>query len=173
MIANRLIDAILQQYRMPWNGTHGISHWARMYETGERLAPLTGANPEVVRLFALLHDSQRVNEAVDDDHGLRAARYARSLRGDLIHLDDAAFELLYQACAGHTNGTTQADVTIQTCWDCDRLDLGRAGITPQPNLLCTAVARQPEILQWALERGRQRYVPEFVYTTWGIERGLL
>ncbi len=141
MIANRLIDAILQQYRMPWNGTHGISHWARMYETGERLAPLTGANPEVVRLFALLHD--------------------------------AAFELLYQACAGHTNGTTQADVTIQTCWDCDRLDLGRAGITPHPDLLCTLAARQPEILQWALERGRQRYVPEFVYTAWGIERGLL
>ena len=27
---------------------------------------------------------------------------------------------------------TEADITIQTCWDSDRLDLGRVGMMPEP-----------------------------------------
>ena len=112
-----------------------------MLENGQRLASETGANVDVVTLFALFHDSRRVNEDRDLGHGHRGARYARKLRGKLIDLDDADFKLLFEACRLHTDGLTEGDVTLQTCWDADRLDLGRVGITPEPDQLCTDAAR--------------------------------
>ena len=39
-----------------------------------------------------------------------------------------------------------------TCWDADRLDLGRVGIRPDPRRLFTAAARSPELLSWAYQR---------------------
>jgi uncharacterized protein len=124
-----LLHAVLEDYALPWGGHHGIAHWARVLENGLRLAGETGANVEVVRLFAVLHDSRRVSEANDPDHGPRAAELAVALRGRLIDLPDHEFRLLYRACAGHTHERTHPDVTVQTCWDADRLDLGRVGIT--------------------------------------------
>ena len=38
--------------------------------------------------------------------------------------------MLEEACRLHTNGQREADVTIQTCWDADRLDLLRVGTHP-------------------------------------------
>jgi hypothetical protein len=35
----------------------------------------------------------------------------------------------------HTNGYKHDDITIQSCWDSDRLDLGRVDITPSPDYL--------------------------------------
>jgi uncharacterized protein len=60
-------------------------------------------------------------------------------------------------------------VTIQTCWDADRLDLGRVGVTPHPSRLCTEVARRPEILEWADGRGKSNFVPAYVLEEWGID----
>lgn len=51
-----------------------------------------------------------------------------------------------------SDGHTDADITVQTCWDADRLDLGRVGINPAPEKLCTIAARDPEIMEWAYER---------------------
>ncbi|MCY2989975.1 MAG: hypothetical protein NTY19_19200, partial [Planctomycetota bacterium] len=97
-----------------------------------RLATATAANIEVVQLFAVFHDSRRVNENTDYCHGLRGAELAGQLRGQLFDLPDADFDLLYQACADHTDGLTEADITVQCCWDADRLDLGRVRMTPDP-----------------------------------------
>ena len=116
-------------------------------KTGFGLAEETGANIEVVQLFAILHDSQRVNEGGDPDHGPRAAAFALDLRGLLFDLPDHEFRLLHRACAGHTHERTHPNVTIQTCWDADRLDLGRVGITPHPSCLCTDAAKRPDILK--------------------------
>jgi uncharacterized protein len=126
-----ILHAVLEGYALPWGGDHGVAHWARVLENGLRLARETSADVEVVRLFAVLHDSRRVNEATDPEHGPRAAEFARSLRGRLFDLSDHEFHLLHRACAGHTHERTHPDVTIQTCWDADRLDLGRVGITPR------------------------------------------
>ena len=38
-----------------------------------------------------------------DDHGLRGGEFARTLRGELLHLDDDLFELLFEACRLHTD----------------------------------------------------------------------
>jgi uncharacterized protein len=166
-----LVDRILQQYALPWHGTHGAGHWARVLENGLRLAEVTGALVEVVQLFAVFHDSRRTNEGADRGHGQQGADLAALLRGQLFDLPDREFELLYTACARHTDGLTEADVTIQTCWDADRLDLGRVGIAPHPRRLCTPAAKRPEILEWADGRGALEIVPEIVAAEWGIVLG--
>jgi uncharacterized protein len=152
VLSRELLHAIRVQYALPWRGVHGVTHWARVRETGLRLAARTGADPAVVEFFAVLHDARRRNEGVDPGHGGRGADLAATLRGTLVHLSDAAFALLRVACADHTKGAIEADVTIQTCWDADRLDLGRVGIVPDPVRLCTVVAREPAIRAWAYER---------------------
>ncbi len=170
MTANlsELIQVILKDYQLPIQGHHGVAHWARVLENGQALAPRTGANAEVVRLFAVMHDSRRINEAVDHLHGQRGAEFAATLRGTWIDLPDADFELLYQACALHTDGLTTADVTVQTCWDADRLDLARVFIQPRAKFLCTEAAREPEFMSWAVKRGAQRVVPALVAEEWHI-----
>lgn len=164
-----LIKEILDHYSLPVFGTHGITHWARVYENGLRLASETGANEKVVRLFALLHDSRRRNEALDPGHGKRGAELAKTLRGSFFQVSDHEFELLYEACAAHTDGKTENDITIQTCWDADRLDLGRVSIWPHPDHLCTMTAKDPEVIAWANKRSESRHTPDFVYTEWLTE----
>jgi uncharacterized protein len=166
-----ILEAVLAQYRLPPAGDHGVAHWARVLENGERLAASTGADVEVVRLFAVLHDARRFNESDDPDHGPRAARFAQGLRGTLIDLPDARFKLLHRACSGHTHERTHPDPTIRACWDADRLDLGRVGITPIPILLCTDAARDPAMLNWADARGKMRFRPDLIRDAWGIDLG--
>lgn len=162
-----IIHRILEDYALPWHGTHGVGHWARVLENGLRLAEKTGANIEVVQLFAIFHDSRRINEGTDDGHGKRGADLAAELRGDWFNFPDADFDLLYAACAGHTDGETDADITIQTCWDADRLDLGRVGICPEPRKLCTPAARK--LIRWADGRACFEVVPDLVADEWGID----
>ena len=166
MITSQLIRAIREQYQLPWHGIHGVSHWARVLENGLRLAPLTGARPEVVSLFAIFHDSQRVNEGWDPDHGRRGAELALHLRDREFELSDDDFELLQTACILHADGLTEAEITIQTCWDADRLDLWRVGMWPDPRKLCTAAAKEWEMLQWSQGRSVGGHVPEFVTKQW-------
>ena len=163
-----IVHRILEDYELPWHGTHGVGHWARVLENGVRLADATGAKIEVVQLFAVFHDSRRVNEGVDDDHGCRGADLATELR-HLFKLSDDDFALLCEACAFHTDGLVDADSTIQTCWDSDRLDLGRVGMIPAPKLLCTPAAKKPKMLKWADGRADLEVVPELVKDEWGID----
>lgn len=164
-----ILAAVLNDYALPLNGDHGVAHWARVLENALRLTAKTGANVEVVQLFAVLHDSRRRNEVTDPDHGPRAAEFALELRGRVFDLDDHEFQLLYKACHGHTHERTHPDVTIQTCWDSDRLDLGRVGITPHPSRLCTEVAKRPETIKWADGRASFGVIPTFVLEEWGVD----
>src|SRR3954451_19567377 len=165
----KVLQAILEDYTLPLDGYHGVAHWARVLENGHRLASETGAKIGVVSLFAILHDSRRVNESYDPEHGPRAAKLAARLRGKLFHLEDEGFVLLQRACHGHTHERDHPNVTIQTCWDSDRLDLGRVGITPHPSRLCTDVAKRPDILKWADGRGAFNVAPLFVLEEWGMK----
>jgi uncharacterized protein len=161
-----LVHTILAQFTLAPAGEHGVAHWARVLENGLCLAPLTGANIAVVQLFAVLHDSRRISDADDPDHGQRAAAYAAALHSVHFTLTDTELDLLCTACADHANGLTVGDRTVQTCWDADRLDLGRGGIVPNPRYLCTAAAKQPEMIAWATDRARQDHVPALVYHDW-------
>jgi uncharacterized protein len=147
-----LLEVVCSQFALDLDGIHGIRHWTRVLENGVRLAERTGADVELVTLFAWLHDSRRRDDGYDPGHGGRAADWITGLRGRWIHLDDERFELLARACRYHSDGLMEGDVTLRTCWDADRLDLGRVGIRPDPRYLCTEAARDPEILEWAWRR---------------------
>lgn len=161
-VSNELIKMILSGYELPWDGIHGITHWARVMENGLQLAEKNGADPEITALFAIFHDCKRRNESRDNGHGKRGGDYAYSLRGNLLTLDNRKFDILYYACTYHTSGQTEGDLTVRTCWDSDRLDLNRVKIKTDPDRLCTEEAKNPEILTWAGKRAKNRFVPEIV-----------
>ncbi len=169
MINSKLVKTIIEQHERPLNGIHGLAHWARVLENGRRLAQLTGAKLAVVELFAIFHDSKRINDGLDLDHGRRGAEYAASLRGSSFDLSDHDFDLLYSACVDHTNGLTEADITVQCCWDSDRLDLARVFITPDPKFLCTEAAKSSSLLEWAINRSKDAHVPPLIQEEWGCE----
>jgi uncharacterized protein len=168
IISPTLIQTIKAEYALNLKGIHGISHWARVMEIGLRLSKETRANTKVVQLFSIFHDSKRTGEKRDLGHGRRGALFAKKIQEILPPLTHMEFELLFRACDLHTNGLTEDDVTVQTCWDSDRLDLNRVGIKPDPKFLCTQSAKNPEIIQWANGRANSRLVPEFVKTEWGF-----
>ncbi len=94
MITAALTKTIRSQFQLDWQGIHGAPHWARVQEKGLRLAEITGANADVVRLFAFLHDSRRLNDGTDPLHGTRAVDFATQLRGRVFEFAAADFELL-------------------------------------------------------------------------------
>jgi len=140
---------------MDHNGFHGFDHWMRVLHNGRLLADAEGANLKVVELFSLLHDTQRLNEDEDPSHGQRAAQYAQTLRGQWFDLTDREMDLLTGALTHHSDGYTEGDTTVQVCWDADRLDLGRVGIRPEPDRLCTDTAKAPFVLEEAYQRSIQ------------------
>ena len=128
---------VLADYRGDAGSIHGPTHWQRVERNGLLIAAENRADAEVVRLFAVLHDSRRVHDGYDLEHGEAAAVYAGTLRGMWFDLDDARFEKLTFACRWHTHGGLSEDPTIGACWDADRLDLGRVGMTPKARLMST------------------------------------
>lgn len=128
-------------YRQDYS-IHGLAHWKRVERNGLVLASRTGADAEIVRLFAIFHDSRRLNEGWDKGHGVRGAQFATELRGEFYELTDDRFALLQYACEWHTDAMHHDDPTIGTCWDADRLDLGRVGIIPNAQFMSTAFGKE-------------------------------
>jgi uncharacterized protein len=156
MISSDLLAAIRRGFALPLDGIHGEAHWARVCENGLRLAQWTSADIEIVELFAYLHDSKRQNDGWDQEHGHRAAEFAKTLDGSMLELPARKLERLIYAFTHHSDGLTEADVTVQTCWDADRLDLGRIGIEPDPRRLCTPAAQDPDVIEWAFRRSQRQ-----------------
>ena len=142
----------LAHYQLDTAGIHGPAHWERVRLNGLEVAEAIGADTLIVQLFAYLYDCCRRGDGSDSQHGPRAAEFALSLRDDCLTLSDEDFDKLYLACKHHTFGYTEADPTIMACWDADRLDLGRCGITPDPRYLCTDYAKLPATIRDALRR---------------------
>ncbi len=137
-----VLDAVVARSTSPQSRLHGLSHWERVGRNGLDLAAETdGADADVALLFALFHDSMRLNDGHDPEHGQRGGALAHELR-ELLPLSDGQLTLLQEACAGHTNGLVSTDPTIGVCWDADRLDLPRVGITPDAKLMSTKAGRR-------------------------------
>ena len=131
---------------------HGPSHWRAV---GAVAAELAGAyrrdaaidspppDPELLFLFALLHDAMREDDGRDLDHGPRAEILLERLRADgTIALSDPRAAILAEALRDHTNGTLSPDPTIGVCWDADRLLIGRVGIVPDARFCSTVDGRR-------------------------------
>ena len=147
VITPKLVAFIRHRFQLDWQGIHGAPHWARVRRNGLLLSKRSGANCKIVELFAFLHDAERQNDGDDPEHGHRAANLAIELSGDLISVNSSELKILTKACRGHSEGQTKSDITVMTCWDADRLDLGRVGIRPLADRLCTEAAKEPEIIE--------------------------
>ena len=66
--------------RLYKSNVHGIEHWRQVEHNGILLADNTGADIDVVRLFAIFHDSKRSNDNYDSRHGMRGAEFAKECR---------------------------------------------------------------------------------------------
>jgi uncharacterized protein len=148
-----LVSTALEQAWGRDSPVHGEAHWLAVATTGLDLAAETGADPEVVFTFGLLHDTRRENDRHDPRHGERAAEFARELhREGSLPLDCGQLELLCFALQLHADGQVSNDATIGTCWDADRLHLPRGGASVDPTLLSTDAARQPSAAARAATR---------------------
>jgi uncharacterized protein len=123
---------------------HGIKHWEEVEKNGIILASQTGADLTVIRLFAYLHDCERENDLEDPDHGIRAAHFVKTLRdnGHLNFIDEGQFAMLHTACYWHNSGSIGNGPTIGACFDADRLELNRVGITPLPEFMSTPLGKR-------------------------------
>jgi uncharacterized protein len=151
LIDGKLIEVLRSRFRLDWKGIHGARHWARVRGNGLVLAERIGpqVNVRVVELFAFLHDSCRHDDGYDPMHGARAAESISELAEELPALAAEERQMLAYACTHHSGGLLEADVTVQVCWDADRLDLGRVGHVPDPDPLCTPASRDAGLIRWA------------------------
>ena len=130
---------------------HGPAHWERVANHAISIARSEGLDPLVPYLFGLVHDSQRLDDGNDPQHGPRAAAFVASARTGLFAaLSDEQVEHLAQACDLHSNGMTEAHPLVQSCWDADRLDLARVHVYPDADYLCTDYAKRPDIIARAV-----------------------
>lgn len=130
-----LIALLRSEFVLEWDGIHGANHWARVLHHGKNIGQLRKADLLVVELFGFLHDSCRINDGRDPMHGERAADFAHGINGDFYQLKNKQLDDLCYALKYHSGGDVSISPTIQTCWDADRLDLGRVGIFPSQQYL--------------------------------------
>lgn len=131
--------------------THGLPHWQRVERNGIILSTevqngvsyiCEDINIKVIRMFAYLHDKCRLNNGADLEHGIRAANMLSSIKNTILQdLTDEDFSLLEKACRLHTTELRTGNLTIDTCFDADRLDLERVGIIPYHNKMATINGR--------------------------------
>lgn len=142
VVLGRVRDYAESIFALGPHSVHGPDHWQRVEAVGLGLCKETGADEPVVRLFALLHDSCRLDDGADLLHGPRAADMLNEIAGELFTLEPGRLALLEYAIRHHTGGRVSGDPTIGTCWDADRLDIGRVGIIPHERFMSTAAGKR-------------------------------
>jgi uncharacterized protein len=150
-IFHTIEEEVIKQFKLDVHSWHGIKHWERVEKIGLRLAETTKADIRVISLFSLLHDSKREDEDYDPEHGSRATLFIQELRqDDSLDISEKQLDQLCFACTHHSRGNAQSnDITVQTCWDADRLDLYRLGIMSDDKFLYTEASKQENIKNFA------------------------
>ena len=158
-----IVDHVLQRAWRRDSHLHGEEHWHAVTATGLDLAAgEPDADPELVFLFGLLHDTRRQSDGRDREHGPRAAAFAVELHAaGVFALETERLELLCFALERHAFGEVSDDPRVGACWDADRLHLPRVGFAVDPTLLSTGAARRPDALQLAATRRSEQ-------TAWAV-----
>lgn len=60
-VTNDLVSEVLTCKRSIEHTVHGLKHWQNVEANGLKIAQIENADASVVSLFALFHDSQRLN----------------------------------------------------------------------------------------------------------------
>lgn len=111
------------------DAVHDFDHVLRVLALAERLAEMEGADLEIVRAAALLHDVARGDESGPDrDHARAGANTARQVLAAEPH---DRVEAVAQAIASHRfrTGPTPTSIEAQVLHDADKLDaIGAIGV---------------------------------------------
>lgn len=144
MIAGQCVSFVLHEshtLNVLQSRVHGLDHWFRVWKNAQLLTGMEpSADLEVIALYALFHDSMRLNDGDDPGHGMRGYKLWERINQRLElgqFLSQRQNEQLFEACAEHNNGLRSTDPTIAVCWDADRLDLHRKGIWPDARFMST------------------------------------
>jgi uncharacterized protein len=148
MVAQQCVPFVLREshtLNVLQSRVHGLDHWFRVWKNALMLGGNdTGVDMEVVAMYALFHDSMRFNDGTDDAHGMRGYRlYERykQIHPDVERIfDHREEELLFEACAEHSEGLRSTNPSIAICWDADRLDLHRKALWPDARFMSTQEA---------------------------------
>lgn len=145
MIAAQCVPYVLREshtLNVLQSRIHGLDHWWRVWKNALFLAgPDRGVDLEVVALYALFHDSMRLNDGADIDHGNRGWNLFERCTSivDLEHIFHRnQREVLFEAIVEHSTGERSSHPTIAICWDADRLDLPRKALWPDTRFMSTS-----------------------------------
>lgn len=155
---NVLINKVFSEYKYKNSDIHGELHCKMVALIGYNLTLKADfCDPIIVFLFSILHDSKRIVDGRDKDHGLRASQYAKSLNNKLFFLPSYKLKILEWSCIKHNIGYTSSDPTIGVCWDSDRLDLWRCDIIPESKFLSTNIAKCSKYINISKSLDPKRY----------------
>lgn len=118
---------------------HGLKHWKQVHANVLRLCTVNeGVNIDIAVAFAYLHDSCRRYNGRDLMHGERAVDNVLSIRHSILReFSDDEIRMLCEACKFHSQKIKTGNITIDTCFDADRLDLIRVDIEPVVEKMAT------------------------------------
>lgn len=134
IIPKEILKKVIDQFYLKDSYIHGTPHWSRVFYYGTILSELNDFDKENIAFFSIFHDSKRLNDFEDPEHGIRAAEFFNTL-DKIIHVKPEQKEIIYEACKIH-NYQKQADSNeVGLCLDADRLDLWRVGIIPNNDYL--------------------------------------
>ena len=135
----KLKEYLLENFLLGKLSMHGPSHWDRVLENGLLIAKEdSNIDKLIIILFSYIHDSKRIDEYTDAEHGERAASSIEELEKlKLININHKQKEILHFAVKNHNKGNKSQNPTIGACWDADRLELNRVGIFPSAEFFST------------------------------------
>ena len=120
-----------QRYYEEADAVHDFDHVLRVLALAERIGQAEGADLEIVRAAALLHDVEREQaEAAGRDHAAHAADRAREILAGQPSMKVKA-EAVAHAIAAHRFRTDPEPATLeaQVLFDADKLDaIGAVGV---------------------------------------------
>ena len=120
----------------------------------------TFVDADVVKWFAYLHDFTKMKMSVG--HGESAADYIKTIRHTILSdLSDSQIVTLQMACALHMTTRETEDMTINVCFDADRLDIQRHGIATDPQKMATDLGKR-------LAKYGYASLLDFLYTDIGV-----
>jgi len=140
-------QAVYGNLKISIDSIHGYNHWKSVEKIGHYIADRNGADKSVVSAFAFLHDIGRERESEEPRHGEKSMELVK--KSFNLELSTDQQEKLLFAISEHDKSDAKSDdITIQTCWDADRLDLPRVYILPDRELLYTEVGKSQETFEY-------------------------
>lgn len=157
----KTIQIIVNDFELDlYDGYHSIYHWLRVMENGLTIASMNGANKKIIIAFSLFHDSKRVNDDVDLDHGYKGAKYLELLK-DKVNLSKDELTIAIEACKHHNDRKNHNNIDIATCWDGDRLDLMRVGIYPDKDFMSTSQGKEAGLIVFCNSKAHNNITPDW------------